>query len=66
MDYSCIKSKSELSNKIESAIIEMNTKGCLTDKILDFLKKEIDKEILGLLSHLLLITDFEGSKKNKI
>lgn len=64
MDYSCIKNKSELSNKIESAIIEMNAKGCLTDKILDFLKKEIDKEVLGLLSHLLLITDFEGLKKN--
>lgn len=64
MDYSCIKNKSELSKEIESAIIEMNAKGCLTDKILDFLKKEIDKEILGLLSHFLLITDFEGSKKN--
>ncbi len=64
MDYSCNRSKNELSSKIESAIIEMNAKGNLTDKILDFLKKEIDKEILGLLSHLLLITDFEGSKKD--
>lgn len=64
LDYASNNGKEELSRKIESAICEMNKKGNLTDKILDFLKKEIDKEILGLLSHLLLIVNCDGSKQN--
>lgn len=55
LDYTSKNGKDELSRKIESAIREMNKKGNLTNKILDFLKKDIDNEILGLLSHLLLI-----------
>lgn len=55
LDYTSKNGKDELSRKIESAICEMNKKGNLTNKILDFLKKDIDNEILGLLSHLLLI-----------
>ena len=42
----------------------MNKKGNLTNKILDFLKKDIDREILGVLSHLSLIVDYDISKKN--
>lgn len=55
LDYTSKNGKDELSRKIESAIREMNKKGNLTNKILDFLKKDIDNEILELLSHLLLI-----------
>jgi len=44
--------KKVLSNQIKKSIIEMQTKGILTDKILDFLKKEIDQEMLALISHL--------------
>lgn len=43
--------KKSLSKQIYSAIEEMHEKGILTDKILDFLKKEIDQEILTLVSH---------------
>ena len=31
---------------------------------IDFLKKDIDREILGVLSHLSLIVDYDISKKN--
>lgn len=44
--------KKALSNQIKKSIIEMQSKGILTDKILDFLKKEIDQEMLMLISHL--------------
>jgi len=44
--------KKGLSNQIKKSIIEMQSKGILTDKILDFLKKEIDQEMLMLISHL--------------
>lgn len=44
--------KKSLSNQIKKSIIEMQSKGILTDKILDFLKKEIDQEMLMLISHL--------------
>jgi hypothetical protein len=42
----------------------MNKKGNLTNKILDFLKKDIDKEILEVSSHLSLIVDCDISKDN--
>lgn len=54
----------ELTKKIEYAVREMHSKGNLTDKILDFLKKEIDQEILGLISHLVRITDPDQAKNN--
>lgn len=63
LDYTSKNGKDELSRKIESAICEMNKKGNLTNKILDFLKKDIDNEILGLLSHLLLIIN-DNSKQD--
>lgn len=63
LDYTSKNGKDELSRKIESAISEMNKKGNLTNKILDFLKKDIDNEILGLLSHLLLIVN-DNSKQD--
>jgi hypothetical protein len=63
LDYTSKNGKDELSHKIESAICEMNKKGNLTNKILDFLKKDIDNEILGLLSHLLLIIN-DNSKQD--
>lgn len=63
LDYTNKNGKDELSRKIESAISEMNKKGNLTNKILDFLKKDIDNEILGLLSHLLLIVN-DNSKQD--
>lgn len=44
--------KKILSNQIKKSITEMQSKGILTDKILDFLKKEIDQEMLMLISHL--------------
>ncbi len=43
--------KNGVTTKIEKAILEMHAKGILTDKTLDFLKKEIDREILGIISH---------------
>lgn len=43
------KEKNNLSKEIHSAIFEMHSKGILNDKILDFLKKEIDKEILNII-----------------
>lgn len=63
LDYTSKNGTDELSRKIESAICEMNKKGNLTNKILDFLKKDIDNEILGLLSHLLLIIN-DNSKQD--
>lgn len=63
LNYTSKNGKDELSRKIESAICEMNKKGNLTNKILDFLKKDIDNEILGLLSHLLLIIN-DNSKQD--
>ncbi len=44
--------KRSLSHQIKKSITEMQSKGILTDKILDFLKKEIDQEMLMLISHL--------------
>lgn len=64
LNYSSNNGIKELAGKIETAIIEMNSKGRLSDKILDFLKKDIDKEILSLLSHLLLVVDCNNSKQN--
>lgn len=43
--------KKSLISQIKNSIIEMQSKGILTDKILDFLKKEIDQEMLMLISH---------------
>lgn len=43
--------KKSLSGQIKNSIFEMQSKGILTDKILDFLKKEIDQEMLMLISH---------------
>jgi len=56
--------KKALSNQIKKSIIEMQSKGILTDKILDFLKKEIDQEILALLSHLLRFINKQGESIN--
>lgn len=62
LDYTSKNGENELSRKIEYAICEMHKKGNLTNKILDFLKKDIDNEILGLLSHLLLIVNDKASQ----
>ena len=56
--------KKFLSNQIKNAIIEMQSKGILTDKILDFLKKEIDQEILLLLSHLVRFINKQNESVN--
>lgn len=56
--------KKNLSNQIKNAIIEMQSKGILTDKILDFLKKEIDQEILLLLSHLVRFINKQNESVN--
>lgn len=42
--------KKTVSKDIQSAIIQMQTHGLLTDKVLDFLKKSIDVEIMKLVS----------------
>lgn len=47
--------KKSLTNQIKNSITEMQSKGILTDKILDFLKKEIDQEMLILISHFVRI-----------
>jgi len=41
LDYTSCNGKDELSRKIESVIYEMNKKGNLTNKILDFQRKSI-------------------------
>lgn len=56
--------KKEISKQIKDSIIEMKAKGILTDKLLDFLKKEIDQEILALLSHLVRFIHKESESIN--
>lgn len=56
--------KKSLSNQIKKSIIEMQSKGILTDKILDFLKKEIDQEMLALLSHLIRFINKQSESVN--
>ena len=56
--------KKDVAKKIEKAIQEMHEKGILTDKILDFLKKEIDQEILGLVSHFVRFVNEVGAKSD--
>ncbi|MDX4058800.1 hypothetical protein Q6A77_08980 [Aliarcobacter skirrowii] len=56
--------KKVLSNQIKKSIIEMQSKGILTDKILDFLKKEIDQEMLALLSHLIRFINKQSESVN--
>ncbi len=56
--------KKDVSDKIEKAIQEMHVKGILTDKILDFLKKEIDQEILGLISHFVTFVSKADTKSD--
>ena len=46
------QAKKDLSKEVHNAVFEMHNKGILTDKILDFLKKEIDQEILNVILHL--------------
>lgn len=53
--------KKNLSNQIKKSIIEMQSKGILTDKILDFLKKEIDQEMLMLISHFVRFINKPGN-----
>lgn len=47
------KEKQNISKTLKNAILEMDSKGILKDQILDFLKKEIDQEMLGLISHFI-------------
>ncbi|WP_217641263.1 hypothetical protein [Desulfobacula phenolica] len=54
--------KKNTAKKIEKAIQEMHENGILTDKILDFLKKEIDQEILGLVSHFVQFVSKSDAK----
>jgi len=56
--------KKGLSSQIKKSIIEMQSKGILTDKILDFLKKEIDQEMLALLSHLIRFINKQSESIN--
>lgn len=56
--------KKSLANVIKKSIIEMKAKGILTDKILDFLKKEIDQEMLMLISHLVRFINKSSEKTN--
>jgi len=56
--------KKNIASQIFKAIQEMNSKGILSDKILDFLKKEIDQEILGVISHLLRFINKKNEKIN--
>lgn len=56
--------KKSLANAIKKSIIEMKSKGILTDKILDFLKKEIDQEMLMLISHLVRFINKSSEKTN--
>jgi uncharacterized protein (DUF2164 family) len=56
--------KKSLANVIKKSIIEMKSKGILTDKILDFLKKEIDQEMLMLISHLVRFINKSSEKTN--
>lgn len=58
------EAKKDLVNRIKKSIIEMQSKGILTDKILDFLKKEIDQEMLGLISHLIRFINKKDEKIN--
>lgn len=56
--------KNVVAKKIEKAIQEMHQKGILIDKILDFLKKEIDQEILGIVSHFIRFVNKSGAKSD--
>lgn len=56
--------KKDVAKQIENAIQEMQHKGILTDKIVDFLKKEIDQEILGLVSHFIRFVNKAGVKSD--
>jgi len=56
--------KKFLSNEILFSIIDMHRQGVLADKIFDFLKKDIDTEILSILRHLLQIFLAEKADKN--
>lgn len=56
--------KKSLANTIKRSIVEMKSKGILTDKILDFLKKEIDQEMLMLISHLVRFINKSSEKAN--
>ncbi|UFS61423.1 hypothetical protein LOH54_07080 [Sulfurimonas sp. HSL-3221] len=54
--------KREVSNGIKKAVMEMHSKGILTDKILDYLKKEIDQEMLILITHLVRFINKSSEK----
>ena len=56
--------KKVVAKKIEKALQEMQKKGILIDKILDFLKKEIDREILGLVSHFVRFVNKPSEKSD--
>jgi len=56
--------KRNLSKEIYNAIIEMHNRGLLTDKILDFLKKEIDQELLSLILHFTRYICHENDSTN--
>lgn len=56
--------KKDVATKIEKAIQEMHKKGILTDKIVDFLKKEIDQELLGIISHFIRFVNKAGAKSD--
>jgi len=62
-DRSKTEIKNQLSLEIKNALYLMNQKGILVDKILDFLKKEIDKEIIGILSHFIRVF-YDDGKNN--
>jgi hypothetical protein len=56
--------KKSLSSEIYNSIMQMYQQGILIDKVFDFLKKDIDTEILSLLNHFIKIFILDKSKSN--
>jgi hypothetical protein len=56
--------KKLLADTIRVAIRDMHQSGLLNDKILDFLKKEIDKEVIGLMTHIIKFVSDDPNEKD--
>lgn len=56
--------KKLLADTIRVAIRDMHQSGLLNDKILDFLKKEIDKEVIGLMTHIIKFVSDNPNEKD--
>jgi hypothetical protein len=56
--------KNDLSSEIYNSIMQMYQQGILIDKVSNFLKKDIDTEILTILNHFINIFISEKSKNN--